>query len=63
MIKAKTKNICSVCQGAIPRQDKLYITCPICGNQAWQTEIIEEFEEPSRWRRFLRRIKNVLWKW
>jgi predicted amidophosphoribosyltransferase len=59
MIKAKTKNICSICQNKIPRQDKLYITCPICGNQTWQTEIIEEFEELSWWKKFKRRIKNV----
>ncbi len=59
MIKAKTKNICSVCQGEIPKQDKLYITCPICGNEAWQTEIIEEFEEPSWWEKIKRKIKNA----
>lgn len=58
MIKVKTKNICSICQGEIPEQDELIITCPICGNQTWQTEIIEEFEESSRWEKFLRKIKN-----
>lgn len=54
MIKVKTKTICSVCQGEIPYQKEKYFDCPICGNQAWQTEIIEEFEEPSWWEKIRR---------
>jgi len=57
--KVKTKNICSCCQAEIPRQDKLYITCPVCNNQVWQTEIIEEFEEASKWERFKRKLKRI----
>jgi hypothetical protein len=59
MIKVKTKNICSICQEEIPKQKKLYITCPICRNQCWQTEIIEEFKRLSWWEKIKRKIKNA----
>ena len=58
-MKVKTKNICSVCQKEIPKQKSVNITCPICGNEVWQVEIIEEFEE-SKWKKIKRRLKCLI---
>ena len=54
MIKSKTKTICLKCNSEIHKQKEQYFTCPVCGNQTWQSEIIEEFEEFTLWEKFKR---------